>query len=190
MPRLKRRIIFRTLGLLSVILFLVAGGMGSIISYRNSITPEGIIVHHAALPANLQGHAVDVETIDRIHEQRGYGAFYWGRVYHVGYHYIILPDGTIQQGRPEHCRGAHASGYDSFLGVCLIGNFSSNSNPDGERALKEPTEAQMQALTTLLKRLRESHDIPLDRIRRHSDVNPHTECPGDRFSLQRLMGRF
>jgi N-acetylmuramoyl-L-alanine amidase len=181
---------FRLLGLLSIVVFLLAGVILSGISYRNSITPEGIIVHHAALPVKLQGHAVDAETIDRLHEQRGYGAFYWGRVYHVGYHFIILPDGTIQQGRPEHCRGSHAAGYDSFLGICLIGNFSANSNPDGDRGLKEPTEAQIQALTALVKRLRTSYHIPLDRIRRHSDVNPHTECPGDRFSLQQLMDRF
>lgn len=173
----------RTFGLLALSVLLIAGGMVCVISYRNSITPAGIIVHHAALPAKFEGHEVDVETIDRIHEQRGFGAFYWGRVYHVGYHFIILPDGTIQQGRPEHCRGAHAAGYESYLGISLIGNFSSNSNPNGDRGLKEPTEAQVQALTALVKRLRESYAIPLDHIRRHSDVNPHTECPGDGFSL-------
>ena len=189
MISMKRRAIFRIFQLL-VLLFLVGGGTICVISYQNSITPDGIIIHHAALPSKLQGHAVDVETIDRIHEQRGYGAFYWGRVYHIGYHFIIFPDGTIKQGRPEHCRGAHAAGYNAFLGVSLIGNFSQNSNPNGDQGLKEPTEAQMLALTTLVKRLRESYDIPLDRIRRHSDVNPDTECPGDRFSLQRLTERF
>jgi N-acetyl-anhydromuramyl-L-alanine amidase AmpD len=182
--------IFRTLRLPVVFLLLFGGGTLCITSYRNSITPAGIIVHHAALPARFQDRDVDVETIDHLHEQRGYGAFYWGRVYHVGYHYVILPDGIVQQGRPEHCRGAHAAGYESFLGICLIGNFSSGSNPDGDRGLKEPTKAQLQALAALVQRLRETYHLSSDRIRQHRDVNPDTECPGDRFPRLMTSGRF
>lgn len=177
----KRRVSRRVLGLLVGLLLLSAGVALCVVSYTNSIAPEGIIVHHAALPSELQGRAVEVETLDLMHERRGYGVFYWGRVYHVGYHFIILPDGTVQQGRPERCRGAHAAGYESFIGVCLVGNFSTNDNPGGERGLAAPTDAQMRALTALVKRLRESHRIPLDNIRRHRDVNPDTECPGDRL---------
>src|SRR5215216_2195990 len=187
MHALRRKTIRRLLGLLAGCLSVVTIGAVGAVSYSNTITPDGMMIHHAALPSVLRGERVDAEVLDRIHEQRGYAIFYWGRVYHVGYHFIILPDGTIQQGRPEHCRGAHAAGYNSSIGICLIGNFSTKDNPGGERGLSEPTEAQMQALTALVMRLRQSHGIPLDRVRQHRDVDPDTECPGDRFSLQRLL---
>src|SRR5215207_5216822 len=126
------------------------------ISYLNSITPAGIIIHHSAIAPPLDGTPVDAATIDRIHKRRGYEIFYWGRVYHIGYHYVILPDGTVQQGRPEHCEGAHTLGHNTYLGICLIGDFSTTHNPDGERGLRRPTAAQMRALLELSGRLRET----------------------------------
>lgn len=59
--------------------------------------------------------------------------FYWGQIYHIGYHYIILPDGTLESGRPEKCKGAHAVGYNDYLGICLIGDFSPGDNINGEK---------------------------------------------------------
>ena len=42
----------------------------------------------------------------------------------IGYHAVILRDGTIQHGRDIRMIGAHAKGknYDS-IGVCLVGDF-------------------------------------------------------------------
>ena len=40
----------------------------------------------------------------------------------IGYHKIILRDGTIENGRPEYWMGAHVKGKNNkSLGVCLIG---------------------------------------------------------------------
>ena len=40
----------------------------------------------------------------------------------IGYHKIILRDGTIENGRPEYWIGAHVKGKNNkSLGVCLIG---------------------------------------------------------------------
>lgn len=40
----------------------------------------------------------------------------------IGYHKIILRDGTIENGRPEYWIGAHVKGKNKkSLGVCLIG---------------------------------------------------------------------
>lgn len=166
-------------------------GLGSVwtLSYSNTITPQGIIVHHSAVTIARNEAPVDVRLLDAVHQQRGYGVFYWGRVYHVGYHYVILPDGTVQRGRPERCQGAHARGYNSYIGICLIGDFSTADNPTGERGLQKPTPAQMCALVTLCRRLRARYRIPLRRVRRHSDVDPETQCPGDRFPFRELLRR-
>jgi len=155
----------------------------SIPSLRNTIHPVGIIIHHAAVPPFPDRRAIDSSVIDEIHRERGFHAFYWGRLYHIGYHYVILPDGTVQSGRPEHCQGAHAEGYNSYIGICLVGDFSSRDNPNGERGLTVPTAAQMRALTDLCRSLSERYHIPVGQILAHKDVNPNTECPGDRFPL-------
>jgi len=73
------------------------------VSYLNSIDPAGIIIHHSAVPRSLDGAPIDAAVIDRIHKRRGYEIFYWGKFYNIGYHYVILADGTVQKGRPEHC---------------------------------------------------------------------------------------
>lgn len=153
-------------------------------SLVNTVRPAGIIIHHSAIRPFPDGRPIDAKLIDEIHRERGYSAFYWGRFYHIGYHYLILPDGTVQQGRPEHCKGAHTQGYNSYIGICLVGDFSSMDNPNGERGLTEPTEAQMRALTELCRNLRQKYQIPIQSVVRHSDVNPNTECPGDRFPFE------
>jgi len=156
-------------------------------SFVNTISPGGIIIHHSAIPPFPDARPIDAKLVDEIHRERGYSAFYWGSFYHIGYHYLILPDGTVQQGRPEHCKGAHAEGYNSYIGICLVGNFSSHDNAKGERGLTEPTEAQMHALTELCRNLREKYRIPLQALVRHRDINPNTECPGDRFPFQEFL---
>jgi N-acetyl-anhydromuramyl-L-alanine amidase AmpD len=161
----------------------------SAISYRNTISPDGIVIHHAALPPSLGGRKVDVEYLDAAHRQRGFRIFYWGRFYYVGYHYIILPDGTVQQGRPERSRGAHTTGNNSFIGVCLVGDFSARHPERGGGETTGPTAAQMHALVELINRLRGSYGIPLERVVRHRDVNADSRCPGELFPFSQLMER-
>jgi hypothetical protein len=158
-------------------------------SIGNTITPTGIVIHHSAVPPPPNGRPVDARLLDEIHRARGYGAFYWGRFYHIGYHYVILPDGTIEHGRPERCLGSHARGYNSYIGICLVGDFSSRSNPHGERGPTEPSEAQMRALVGLIDDLSKRYRIPLDRVVQHKDVTSTTECPGDRFPFGAFLNR-
>src|ERR1700716_3003889 len=101
--------------LISCFVIAVFASVG-LISNKNSIQPVGIVIHHTG-PLNSDGHPVGLEYLDLFHEERGYGSFYWGRVYHVGYHYIILPNGMVQAGRPEHLHGAHARGFNGYLGI-------------------------------------------------------------------------
>lgn len=171
---------------LSVLTLLSAGSI-AVPSYLNTITPAGIILHHSAVPFPRDGSPLDVRVIDEIHRRRGFSIFYWGRFYHVGYHYIILPDGTVQTGRPERCQGAHTTGYNSLIGICLIGDFSSEGVADSRSGPTRPTPAQMQALIELITRLRQRYNISLDKVIEHRSVNPTTRCPGDQFPFQQLM---
>src|SRR6266478_7775331 len=158
-------------------------------SQSNTITPVGIVIHHSSvIPGSsiAERLPLNLPSWDKFHRKRGFGAFYWGHTYHIGYHYVIFPDGTVRQGRPEHCVGAHAKGFNSYLGIVLIGDFSIKDNRKGDKAPLEPTAEQMHSLTLLCQRLRRRYDIPVSRIVRHSDIG-RTECPGDRFPYAEFL---
>lgn len=161
----------------------------AIVSYRNTITPRGIVIHHSGVTTTFDGRPVDVRVLDSFHRRRGFGIFYWGRTYHIGYHYIIFPDGRVESGRPERCQGAHAVGHNSDLGICLIGDFSTADNSRGEDGPMEPTAVQMEALVALTRRLRERYSISPESIRPHRGVSDGTVCPGDRFPFEQFVKR-
>lgn len=150
--------------------------------------PPGVIIHHSASPGSSNGVPVDIHTIDRWHAGRGFGAEAGDRKLHVGYHYVILPDGTIQRGRPEWLHGAHTRGHNDWIGVCLVGNFSSRDNPDGAMQPDRPTRAQLRALNHLLVTLARRYHWGPENVKRHRDMG-HTACPGDRFPLQQVRDR-
>jgi hypothetical protein len=158
-------------------------------SLGSTILPDGIVVHHSALTREdvLQYPGpVTAETIDSLHEKRGFRVLYWGKIYHIGYHYLILPNGVIQSGRPEHCVGSHTRGYNSALGICLVGNFSSRENSQESPGNPQPTDAQMRALESLIRDISRRYGISCDKVHRHDELNPKTQCPGDRFQWTKL----
>jgi len=142
--------------------------------------PKGIVLHHSASPGYSHGRQIDASVIDRWHGERGWGQETISSRRHIGYHYVILPDGTVETGRPEWMLGAHCSGHNDQLGICLVGNFSSAANPDGRIRPSRPTDEQMQSLRALLTDLLNKYHLAPDDIHRHSDLG-QTECPGDRF---------
>ncbi len=153
-------------------------------SFFNTITPSGIIVHHSVLmPA---GDLPETErTLDRFHYARGYEVSCFGEVYHIAYHYLILPDGKVISGRPERCEGAHARGYNSYLGIALVGDFSSHGKSHSA-APARPTKAQLASLIRLCCYLRQKYRIPLQRIMPHNAVS-RTECPGEGLEFNRVL---
>ena len=156
------------------------------ISFFNTITPTGIIIHHSGVIPASNEIPKDEHQVDRFHETRGFETICFGRLYHVAYHFLILPTGEIQEGRPERCQGAHASGYNSYLGISLIGDFSSVDNPRGKKGNIRPTARQIKALLSLCRRIMRQYEIPLQRVLRHSDVSS-TLCPGDRFPFTSFL---
>jgi hypothetical protein len=189
------------MGLLAVGLALLGGGMlwhrlhrrmpPAPILWRRSAPsgPLGIIIHHSDTPGVVGGRYVGAALIDRSHRRRGFAVRYHGKVYHIGYHYVIREDGAIEAGRPECCPGAHAKRHNGYLGICLVGDFSSAHNSHFWTPSR-PTEPQLRSLVWLCERLMVKYQIPPDRVIRHCDVGD-TECPGDRFPyawLQRQLG--
>lgn len=136
--------------------------------YYNNLSPlypediEYLIVHHSA----TSDPSLTIEDLHRMHLAEGYTC--------VGYHAVILPDGTIQYGRPIDSQGAQAYEYNNCsLGVCLIGYFHPPAN-------QKPTVAQLKSLVSLLKNWKNKLPGPV-KIIGHGDVCA-TACPGDLFT--------
>jgi hypothetical protein len=87
----------------------------------------------------------------------------------IGYHFLILEDGRILEGRPMRWQGAHVGGDANRknIGICLVGDF------DHER----PAQVQINALVTALDRLRAAYRIPRSEVYGHRDFKG-TNCPG------------
>ena len=155
-------------------------------SYFNSIIPTGIMIHHSGVIPAREKVPGNVDEVDEFHSERGFDISCFGRHYNVAYHYLILPNGAVQAGRPERCAGAHARGYNSYIGISVVGDFSSDDNPAGAKGPKEPTPQQMRAMADVTRRLMSHYNIPLQRVMRHSDVSS-TSCPGDNFPFNELL---
>jgi len=178
--------------LLAALLILAVGGLSMRLGPRWPRRlffrgPAGIVIHHTATGAVVEGHRVDADRIARWHERRGFSAEYRGEVYHIGYHYVILPDGTLERGRPEWMLGAHTYGYNDYLGICLVGNFDSVANPGRAQQPAEPTPEQMATLESLLRDLLTKYRLRPEDVHGHCELAA-TACPGDRLGLDEVRG--
>ena len=128
---------------------------------------SALVVHHSATES---GGAGAFRFLHRL--ARGWRD--------VGYHYVIgngthSPDGFLERGRPEGCRGAHAKGANEFsLGICLVGDFMTG----------RPTSAQMLTLGSVLRELMASYGLQKSSVLLHRQVKgSSTECPGRNLTL-------
>src|SRR5213076_2584757 len=142
----------------------------ALMSLFNRIVPTGIVIHHTAVLPRATAPPANTGEVDRYHESRGFEIVCEGRVYHVAYHYLILPDGLVQAGRPERCEGAHARGYNSYLGISVVGDFSSRDHSKPNNTPEKPSAKQFEALVELCRMLRQKYNIPLQHVVRHSDI--------------------
>ena len=100
-----------------------------------------IIIHCSA---TREGHAFTAEDIDRWHRQRGYRS--------IGYHYVVLLDGTVQEGRPIAEAGAHCKGHNAHsIGICYIGGLDHGGMPCDTRTCHQ-RQAMALLIANLLKR--------------------------------------
>jgi hypothetical protein len=158
----------------------------SLTSLFNSIIPTGIVIHHTAAVPTRNELPPNERDVDYFHQALGLEILCFGRVYHIAYHYLILADGTVKTGRPERCQGAHAKGYNSYLGISVVGDFSGNNNPGGANGARVPRDRQISSLIQLCRRLQARYNIPLQHIVRHSDISS-TDCPGRRFPFRFVL---
>lgn len=122
-------------------------------------TIDEIIVHCTATKA---GRHFDVNDVRRWHLQRNFRD--------IGYHFLVLLDGTVQQGRPLAEAGAHCTGHNArSIGVCYVGGLSASGQPADTR-----TPAQRLALRNLLAGLK--RQFPTAVIHGHRDFADKA-CP-------------
>lgn len=119
-----------------------------------------IIIH---CTATKEGQHFTAADVDSWHRAKGWKM--------IGYHYLVLLDGTIQQGRPEEMTGSHCLNHNQHsLGVCYVGGLDKDGHPKDTR-----TEAQKASLLTLLKQLKSKYPNAL--IVSHHTFNPQKSCP-------------
>lgn len=125
-------------------------------SLVNRTLTKRIVIHHSA------STDVSAATIHQWHLSKGWSG--------IGYHYVIRSSGSIERGRPEWARGAHAPpANDDSIGICLAGNFDTSV----------PATAQMDALELLIKDIRKRYQSALP-VLGHKDLMS-TACPGSQF---------
>jgi N-acetylmuramoyl-L-alanine amidase len=121
---------------------------------------DTIILHCSA---TLPGQECDAHTIDGWHKANGWDG--------IGYHFIVLPDGIIEYGRPISIIGAHCKGFnESSIGICYIGGYDHNSKPADTR-----TDAQKKALADICLSLYSA--FPDSLVVGHRDLTHDRDCP-------------
>lgn len=119
-----------------------------------------IILHCTATP---QGREVRVSDVTRWHRARGFRT--------IGYHYLVLLDGTVECGRAENEIGAHCLGHNAVsIGVCYVGGLDAA----GQRPMDTRTPPQKEALRRLVAELRARH--PKAKVYGHRDFAAKA-CP-------------
>ena len=103
-----------------------------------------IILHCSA---TREGQDISTETIRGWHvNERGWSD--------IGYHFVVLLDGTVDKARPVKRQGAHVRGKNKgSIGVCYIGGCDADMNPKDTR-----NEAQKKSLEEIITYLMESYD--------------------------------
>lgn len=121
---------------------------------RRNITR--IIVHCSATP---EGRYHNAQDIHRWHKERGWAG--------IGYHYVLMLSGELQQGRSIHYTGAHAKGYNkNSLAICLIGGTDSNLKPKED------------SFTVEQKLFLESFLIEVHAMYPNAEILGHRDLPG------------
>ena len=140
------------------------------------------IVIHCSATQNGKSLRTPTQTaaqrIDDWHKARGYKRTEWRakqfnpHLKHIGYHFVIDTDGTVETGRAVGEVGAHVKGYNTgSVGICLVGGITAQGKNHGEYTAK-----QWQALHQLLRELEATY--PSARICGHRDLSPDTNKNG------------
>lgn len=130
------------------------------------MTPRRITVHCSDTPS---GRFAPVAEIREWHLARGFRD--------IGYHFVVLPNGKVETGRPVTVMGAHVTGEnEDNIGICLNGRT-------------HYTAEQFDALKLLLEGLCSRFNIKTDQIFGHYEFESAKAqgktCPGIDMKLFR-----
>lgn len=82
----------------------------------------------------------------------------------IGYHLVILLDGSVKEGRPFEEMGAHVRGHnDNSIGICLIGSKGQH------------TSAQWNSLLHVMIDL--NYMFPGIKFKGHCELDSKKTCP-------------
>lgn len=140
------------------------------------------IVIHCSATKNGKSLRTTTQTaaqrIDEWHKQRGFkrspvlAKQFNPHLQHLGYHYVIDTDGTVETGRMVGEIGAHVKGHNQYsVGICLVGGIDASGKNYGEY-----TEKQWLALHKLLQKL--ESEYPSANICGHRDLSPDVNGDG------------
>jgi len=120
-----------------------------------------IIIHCSATPEGVNFKARDIRV---WHRERGFAD--------IGYHYIVLLDGTVEEGRVLEKIGAHCRGRNAgTIGICYIGGVQK----DGKTPKDTRTPAQRASLLKLCRDLVKQYPS-IKRISGHNQY-ANKACP-------------
>lgn len=120
---------------------------------RSLTSITGIVIHHSATD---HGGPKDFAN---WHIKRGWPG--------IGYHFVILPDGTMNQTNELDTISYHVANKNTpNIGICLVGNLSHHP----------PTPMQIASLKELISHINAVVGKNL-AVRGHRDLQA-TECPG------------
>lgn len=109
---------------------------------------------------------VNAKIIDGWHKDRGWQG--------IGYHYVILRDGTLERGRPLKFMGAHVKGHNQDnIGICMVGGIDEQGNAENNF-----TDAQFQTMKNVVTALQDSCGIANEDIKGHRDYSPDLNGDG------------
>jgi len=125
-------------------------------------TINKIIIHCSGTkPSEI----VNADIVKSLHKSKGCSD--------IGYHFVILRDGTIEKGRPVEKVGAHCKGHNfDSLGICLVGGVSTDSEPENNF-----TKEQLYSLRLLADGM--CFKFNINKVKGHSDYAKDNKivCP-------------
>lgn len=140
----------------------------------NSRVITEIIVHCEATP---EGEEFPRSTLEASHKARNFSAYqYNGKTEHIGYHYVVHLDGTIEPCRPESVKGCHCTNHNAnSIGISYVGGCPARTVKNWQYQAKDTrTPTQKAALLKLLKELKAKY--PNAKIYGHRDF-ANKPCP-------------
>ena len=118
-----------------------------------------LVIHVSDTPDDRDVRIKDVRKWHTDPKPKGNG---WSD---VGYHYLVLRDGSIELGRLHTVAGAHVANFNKgSLGICWVG-----------RDRIEPY--QMETLIKLTKNLMSAYGLTAKDVVGHKELDKGKSCP-------------